>query len=582
MSKLFSLPVPHVFDANSTALAGAKLYFFNPASTAQRTTYTDAARTVPHTHPVVADGGGRFATIYLPDGDYKVELRSASDVPVWVSDNVPGPVAASSAAATAIPTYPVVVIADDYTIVTGDRGKLLDANPTGGDLLLSLPSAVTVGDGWMIKVRHGGTANSVSLRTTGSQTISVHDRAVKRLALWRYGESVTLVSNGANWVAQGVVGGRLTDELPTLPVVDRRNTPPGSPKIGERYILLADRNGAWDNFEEHSVAEWDGDDWRELVPGDGWKAYVADESLTIEYRSADSKWHEWNNVLSPGEVQLGVMVVADERGVNTVGGSATENAWLNRTLNTVRSNTISGATLVGNQIELPTGRYFVVFNGSFLQTGNTGLRLASTDTKVQASSVLATASTVGFQLSGSGYIDVTKATERFGLEYYSAGKTATDNNLGQPRNVSGQAEVYALVTIHEMKYAQGVRGPVGPPGGPLPFYFTAEQLITASTASTAVNCSSSAGAHVYLTLQTDTVLSFTNKSADRVQIMNVTVIQASGGGHALTLEAGVLNEGGLQPLIWPNLAERTELQFTIRPNGEVTCRQGGLGLRAIT
>lgn len=51
--------------------------------------------------------------------------------------------------------------------------------------------------------------------------------------------------------------------------------------------------------------------------------------------------------------------VQDQKAQGTAGGAFTSGAWRTRDLNTVLVNNISGATLVNNQITLPSGTYFV-------------------------------------------------------------------------------------------------------------------------------------------------------------------------------------------------------------------------------
>lgn len=54
--------------------------------------------------------------------------------------------------------------------------------------------------------------------------------------------------------------------------------------------------------------------------------------------------------------------VRDEKTAGTDGGGFTSGAWQTRTLNTVKTNTITGASLASNQITLPAGTYFVQAN----------------------------------------------------------------------------------------------------------------------------------------------------------------------------------------------------------------------------
>lgn len=74
-------------DANGNPLPGAKWYFYATGTTTPMTTYANAALSVEHSNPVVADGGGKFPAIYF-DGaiQYRAVLKDANDVTIPNSD----------------------------------------------------------------------------------------------------------------------------------------------------------------------------------------------------------------------------------------------------------------------------------------------------------------------------------------------------------------------------------------------------------------------------------------------------------------------------------------------------------------
>jgi len=75
---LFSLP-RQVPVANGNTYPGARLTFMRSGTTTLATVYQDAARTVPHTNPVIASSSGVFAPIYLDPGvQYKARLTNSS------------------------------------------------------------------------------------------------------------------------------------------------------------------------------------------------------------------------------------------------------------------------------------------------------------------------------------------------------------------------------------------------------------------------------------------------------------------------------------------------------------------------
>ena len=62
---------------------------------------------------------------------------------------------------------------------------------------------------------------------------------------------------------------------------------------------------------------------------------------------------------SKSTTEKALMIVQDERSSGTAGGSFSSGAWRTRTLNTVKTNDIDGASLSSNRITLPKGKYHV-------------------------------------------------------------------------------------------------------------------------------------------------------------------------------------------------------------------------------
>lgn len=62
--------------------------------------------------------------------------------------------------------------------------------------------------------------------------------------------------------------------------------------------------------------------------------------------------------------QTRLLHVVDQKSAGTDAGTFTQGAWQTRTLNTTRTNEISGASLASNQITLPSGTYFIMASAS--------------------------------------------------------------------------------------------------------------------------------------------------------------------------------------------------------------------------
>ena len=77
---LFKLPKVIAFDADGALMSGAKANFYITGTSTRQNTYTDKALSVAHDNPVVADGNGVFAPIYLDDTlNYKVDITDSLD-----------------------------------------------------------------------------------------------------------------------------------------------------------------------------------------------------------------------------------------------------------------------------------------------------------------------------------------------------------------------------------------------------------------------------------------------------------------------------------------------------------------------
>lgn len=73
-------------DATGNPLAAGKVYTYDAGTTTPRTTWSNPGKTATNANPVVLDSSGR-AEIWC-DGNYKFDVRNASDVSVDVVDNV--------------------------------------------------------------------------------------------------------------------------------------------------------------------------------------------------------------------------------------------------------------------------------------------------------------------------------------------------------------------------------------------------------------------------------------------------------------------------------------------------------------
>jgi len=92
--------------------------------------------------------------------------------------------------------YPVISYGSSYTLTAANSADL--SVWTGGVGTLTLPSAATVGTGWFITIKNNGTG-ILTISPVGAETID--GGASQQLQLT---ESISLVSNGANWNSFGI------------------------------------------------------------------------------------------------------------------------------------------------------------------------------------------------------------------------------------------------------------------------------------------------------------------------------------------------------------------------------------------
>lgn len=74
------------FDNNGDYLIGGKLYTYEPSTSIDKVTYSDASLTIPNTNPVVLDARGSASV--FGSGDYKLYLTDADDALIITLDGV--------------------------------------------------------------------------------------------------------------------------------------------------------------------------------------------------------------------------------------------------------------------------------------------------------------------------------------------------------------------------------------------------------------------------------------------------------------------------------------------------------------
>lgn len=252
-----SMPVvdflARVLDDNGDPVALGTLEFYDAGTATPRTVYSNATLATSLGTTVSLDssgypvsGGTTRTLIYTGTTAYKVVVKNASGTTLITHDNIPGAVATPATSAVALPSTPVAAKTANYTVVTDDRAKIINCDPSSASFTVTLPSAVTAADGFRICVRHDGSANGVTIATVSSQTISYFGTTGTTLYLGLRGQSVWLVSNGANWICDADAGPYIGERDSVTPNEFAGSTATDRLNAAATY---ANSNGLWVDLE---------------------------------------------------------------------------------------------------------------------------------------------------------------------------------------------------------------------------------------------------------------------------------------------------------------------------------------------
>jgi len=160
---------------------------------------------------------------------------------------------------------------------------------------------------------------------------------------------------------------------------------------------------------------------------------------------------ETSNVIVQTELLSGTFHVREEQTSGTEGGTFTQDSYTARVLNTVATNTITGASLSSNQVTLPAGTYEIEAVAPARAVNRNKLRLR--DTTASADLVIGVGATF---ISSNDVQGNAVLNGRFTLSQTSVlelqhqcSSTKTTNGLGTATTF-GDVEVYADVIIRQL------------------------------------------------------------------------------------------------------------------------------------
>ena len=143
----FIMPRQGVKGQNLNPADGAMLFFYTVGTTAFKDTFTDAAKSIASTNPVIADGTGLFAYIEI-DGSYDVVLKDKNGVQLWGPETIQELVDDTGVTATQELTTATMAANTNRTysvgdIVTTKEFSSDDGDPGGATYDTVLTSSVT-------------------------------------------------------------------------------------------------------------------------------------------------------------------------------------------------------------------------------------------------------------------------------------------------------------------------------------------------------------------------------------------------------------------------------------------------------
>ena len=147
----------------------------------------------------------------------------------------------------------------------------------------------------------------------------------------------------------------------------------------------------------------------------------------------------------------GTLIVRDEKANTTNGGTFTSGAFRTRVLNTVSTNTITGASLATNQITLPSGTYLIqAVAPAYATSQHLAILYNITDSANTIIGTVEYAYTTGVVATSSNVTGVFTITAQKVFELrHAAFATSATYGFGVAGSF-GVVEVYAQVAIFKL------------------------------------------------------------------------------------------------------------------------------------
>lgn len=337
------------FDDDGNLLAGGLMYHYEAGTTSDVSTFSDAAGATANSrtsNAIVLDASGRLteAVYFGTAQDYKERLETSGATLVYEEDDIPAAETAAAATTSATAKFEWANKSASETLTaSGFTGQALDVDTSGASRTMTLPSAVSVGNGVGGIIKKNSASNTLTIDTQSGQTID----GASSLALTSDQHAVYIISDGANYkvaleyLADGAVdidrlssalitgqtaltsvdrtadylliwdadasaykkvaakffpARREPDDIANLLIIDKDLTaPPGSESEGDRYIVGSGATGGWAS-QDGKIASYFNGAYAFYTPSEGWLAYAQDENKLYVYDG--SSWVSYAETFS--------------------------------------------------------------------------------------------------------------------------------------------------------------------------------------------------------------------------------------------------------------------------------------------
>lgn len=193
MADLFWPAGEQFFDDNGDPLNAGTIAFYDATTTTPRTVYKDSAAGTAWGTSLTLNSAGRLTdSVYVVSGAWKYVLASSAGSIIATVDSIPGALTVPSFE-FGQPVLPIITKASDYTVVVGDLGKKINVDATGGDVTITMPTALAAGDGGFLAIQNVGASGSVVINKSGGDTIN----GGSSIRLRAKDDAVDLVADGA-------------------------------------------------------------------------------------------------------------------------------------------------------------------------------------------------------------------------------------------------------------------------------------------------------------------------------------------------------------------------------------------------